>query len=225
MCVNQWRLYTIKFLRFSCLHIDRRLMFARYLQHSEGNSMLKLLVIIGSLRKESINLKLARALDKLNHPNLQFQFLKIDDIPLYNQDLDNQLPPSVVRMKSDIAAADAVLLVTPEYNRSIPGVLKNIIDWGTRPYGQNVWKNKPCIIIGASISAVGSAVAQSHLRSIMAAISCLVIGATEIYITYKDGLIDDNGTITNEGTRQFLQDFLDNISLQLEKISKSVVNA
>lgn len=180
--------------------------------------MKKLLVIVGSLRKESINMKVARALEKLNHPSLQFHFLKIDDIPLYNQDLESNMPPSVVKMKEEIINSDAVLFLTPEYNRSIPGVLKNIIDWGTRPYGQNAWKNKPTIIMGVSISAVGTAVAQAHLRSIMGAISAVLIGATEIYLTYKDGLIDDNHTITNDGTRQFLQGFLDTISNQLDKI-------
>lgn len=179
--------------------------------------MFKVLVIVGSLRKDSINLKVARALEKLNHPNLQFHFLKIDDVPLYNQDLDSNLPTSVVRMKSEIAAADAVLFVTPEYNRSIPGVLKNIIDWGTRPYGQNVWKAKPTILMGVSISSVGTAVAQAHLRSIMHAISATLLSQTEIYLTYKEGLVDEKFMITNEGTQKFLQGFLDEMNLQLEK--------
>ncbi len=171
--------------------------------------MYNIAVIVGSLRKESFNKKLALALDKLKHTQLQLTLTKIDDIPLYNQDLDQDLPAAVVRLKNEISVADAVLFVTPEYNRSIPGVLKNIIDWGTRPYGQNSWANKPTAIIGASPGSVATAVAQSHLRSIMVAIDAILLGQPEVYILYKDGLIDDDFNFTVENTQKFMQGFLD----------------
>ncbi|HHG8533841.1 TPA: NADPH-dependent FMN reductase [Legionella pneumophila] len=179
--------------------------------------MFNVAVIVGSLRKESFNRKLAFALDKLQHPTFQLSHIKIDDIPLYNQDFDNNLPDSVIRLKKEITEADAVLFVTPEYNRSIPGVLKNIIDWGTRPYGKNVWAGKLMAAIGTSPGAIGTAVAQSHLRSIMVAIDGVCFGQPEIYLVYKDGLIDNNFSITMESTRNFLQGFLDRFAREIEK--------
>lgn len=178
--------------------------------------MFRIAVIVGSLRKESFNRKLASALEKLQHPAFQLSQIKIDDIPLYNQDLDNNLPKSVIKLKNEIAEADAVLFVTPEYNRSIPGVLKNIIDWGTRPYGKNVWARKPMAAIGTSPGAIGTAVAQSHLRSIMVAIDGMYFGQPEIYLVYKEGLIDDNFSITIESTRNVLQGFLDRFAKEIQ---------
>lgn len=180
--------------------------------------MINVAVIVGSLRKDSFNRKLALALDKLNHPTLSFSLLKVDDIPLYNQDLDNNLPAPVVRFKKEVADADAVLFITPEYNRSIPGVLKNMIDWGTRPYGKNVWNGKSMGIMGTSPGVVGTAVAQSHLRSIMVALGSIVFGLPEVYLVYKDDLIDADNNITVEGTRTFLQGFLDQFAKGAEKI-------
>lgn len=174
--------------------------------------MLNIIVIIGSLRKDSFNKKLALALDNLNHPQLKFSFAKLDDIPIYNQDLDQNLPPNVIRLKKEISAADGVLFVTPEYNRSIPGMLKNIIDWGSRPYGQNSWLGKPTAIIGTSPGSVGTAVAQSHLRSILLALDMVLLGLPEVYLTYKEGLIDDAHHITVESTQKLLQKFLDRLS-------------
>lgn len=180
--------------------------------------MFNIAVIIGSLRKDSFNRKLALSLDKLQHPTLKFSYLQIDDIPLYNQDLDNNLPTSVVKLKKEIATAHAILMVTPEYNRSIPGVLKNIIDWGTRPYGQNVWAEKPMATIGITPGANGTAVAQSHLRSIMVALGAILFGLPEVYLTYKEGLIDNDFNITIENTRTFLQNFLDRFATEIEAI-------
>lgn len=171
--------------------------------------MFNVIVIVGSLRKDSFNKKLAHALNKLKHPQLKLSIAKIDDIPLYNQDLDNDLPAAVVRLKKEVSSADAVLFVTPEYNRSMPGVLKNIIDWGTRPYGQNCWSNKATAVIGTSPGVVGTAVAQSHMRSILVAINAALLGQSEVYLVYKEGLIDDTYSITVEATQKFLQDFLD----------------
>ncbi len=174
--------------------------------------MFKIAAIVGSLRKESINKKFMRALDKLAHPDLAFQTLKLDDVPLFNQDHEDNLPTPVVTLKTAIAEADGLLFVTPEYNRSIPGVLKNIIDWGTRPSGQNVWKNKPTAIVGTSKGSVGTAVAQSHLRSIMVPLGIILMGRPEVYFVLKDGLIDDADNMTDENTKKFLQGFLDNFS-------------
>lgn len=178
--------------------------------------MFNIAVVVGSLRKDSFNKKLALALDKLNHPKLKLSFIKIDDIPVYNQDLDNDLPASVVRFKKEIKEADAVLFVTPEYNRSVPGVLKNVIDWGTRPYGTNVWA-KPTAMIGVSPGAVGTAVSQSHLRHIMTSLGAGVFGQPEVYIVYQDGLIDDDHNITVESTKKFMQGFLDKFAENVEK--------
>ncbi len=174
--------------------------------------MFKIAAIVGSLRKESINKKFMRALDKLTHPELEFQTLKLDDVPLFNQDDENNLPTPVVNLKTVIAEADGLLFVTPEYNRSIPGVLKNIIDWGTRPYGKNVWKNKPTAIVGTSQGSVGTAVAQSHLRSIMVPLGIILMGRPEVYFVFKEGLMDAECNITDENTKKFLQGFLDNFS-------------
>jgi chromate reductase len=179
--------------------------------------MYNVATIVGSFRKDSINKKLAHALEKLKNPQIKLNILKVDDIPLYNQDLDTNLPASVVRFKKEIADADAVLFVTPEYNRSIPGVLKNIIDWGTRPYGQNVWIGKPMAGVGASPGAVGTAVAQSHLHHIMISEGGLYLGLPEVFLAYKDGLIDDNGTITVEDTKKFLAGFLDKFAAHIKK--------
>jgi chromate reductase, NAD(P)H dehydrogenase (quinone) len=127
----------------------------------------KVAVIVGSNRRDSINRKLAQALAKLGEGRLAFHFVAIEDLPLYSQDLEGELPSSVVRFKSEIAAADALLFVTPEHNRSIPAVLKNAIDWGARPYGQNSWSGKPAAITGTSPGALGTAVAQLHLRQVL----------------------------------------------------------
>jgi chromate reductase len=178
--------------------------------------MLNVAVIVGSLRKDSFNKKLAHALDKLNHPQLHFSFTKVDDIPLYNQDLDHNLPASVVLFKKEIAEADGVLFVTPEYNRSIPGVLKNLIDWGTRPYGTNVWTNKAVGIVGTSPGAVGTAVGQEHLRGILVAQGSIVLGQPEVYLVFKEGLIDENHQVTVEATQNFLQSYLDKFTQWVE---------
>ncbi len=175
--------------------------------------MFKIAVIVGSLRKESFNKKLMLALDQLPHPQLDFNILNIQDIPLFNQDNENNLTASIIKLKSDVKAADGVLFVTPEYNRSIPGVLKNVIDWGTRPYGTNVWIHKPTAIIGTSPGHVGTAVAQSHLRSILDSLGAIIAGQPEVYILYKEGLIDHHNHITQADTQKFLQGFLDHFAL------------
>ena len=166
-------------------------------------------VLVGSLRKESINRKLARALEKLAAGKARFDFVQIGDLPLYDQDFDSDYPAEGKRLKDQITQADAVLFVSPEYNRSVPGVLKNAIDIGSRPYGHSAFAGKPAAVIGASIGVIGTAVAQQHLRNILAYLDMQVLGQPEAFLHFKEGLIDDNGTITNEGTQKFLQDFVD----------------
>lgn len=182
--------------------------------------MFNIIVIIGSLRKESFNKKLMLALDKLNHPLLKFNIMDLNEIPVYNQDNDTNMPAAVINLKKEIENSDGVLFVTPEYNRSIPGMLKNIIDWGTRPYGKNSWAKKPTGIIGISIGAIGTAVAQSHLRSILVAIDVIVLGLPEVYLVYKPEMIDEKNTITNEDTKKFLQGFLDKFSAWVQKLQQ-----
>ncbi len=178
----------------------------------------KIAVIVGSNRRDSINRKLAHALAKLGAEQSAFHFVAIHDLPLYSQDLEADLPKSVVRFKSEIAAADALLLVTPEHNRSIPALLKNAIDWGARPYGQNAWNAKPAAITGTSPGAIGAAVAQLHLRQVLGILGVLVMGG-EAYISFKPGLVDADGTITDENTRGFLKAFIDQLASLAARMS------
>jgi len=168
----------------------------------------KVAVVVGSNRGRSINRKLAEAIARLGEARLEARFVRIDDLPIYNQDHESPLPESVARFKVEIEGADAVLVVTPEHNRSIPAVLKNAIDWGARPYGRNSWAGKPVAITGTSPGAIGSAIAQQHLRQVLGDLGAIVMGG-EAYITFKPGLIDDAGTIGDEGSRKFLQDWVD----------------
>ncbi|WP_298625896.1 NADPH-dependent FMN reductase [uncultured Legionella sp.] len=174
--------------------------------------MLNIAVVVGSLRKDSFNKKLILALNKLNHPKLKFNILDLHDIPLYNQDLESNLPAPVVTFKKEISEADGILFATPEYNRSIPGMLKNIIDWGTRPYGNNSWTKKPAAVIGTSPGVIGTAAAQSHLRSILITVDTILLGQPEVYFVFKNDLIDEENNITNEETKKFLQNFLNAFS-------------
>jgi chromate reductase len=168
----------------------------------------KVAVIIGSNRRESVNRRLGHALTKLGADKFAFSFIQIDDLPLYNQDLEAELPNTVARFKSEIAAADGLLFVTPEHNRSIPTVLKNAIDWGARPYGQNSWNGKPAAITGTSPGAIGAAIAQQHLRQVLGNLGVLVMGG-KAYVSFKPGLIDADGAIADESARKFLQGFVD----------------
>ncbi|MDH0172571.1 NAD(P)H-dependent oxidoreductase [Stenotrophomonas sp. GD04145] len=166
-------------------------------------------VFVGSLRRESCNRRLAHALEKLAGDRARFQYVQIRDLPLYDQDFDAEYPPSCVRLKEQVRAADAVLFVTPEYNRSVPGVLKNAIDIGSRPYGDSAFAGKPAAVIGASIGQIGTAVAQQHLRNSLAFLDMHVLGQPEAFIHFKEGLIDADGTIHNDATREFLQGYVD----------------
>jgi chromate reductase, NAD(P)H dehydrogenase (quinone) len=172
-------------------------------------SQYQVAVVVGSLRKESINRKLANALITLAPPEFSFKQLEIGDLPLYNQDDDANQAPTVKRLKAEIAAASALLFVTPEYNRSVPGVLKNALDNASRPYGQNAWGGKPAGVIGASIGAIGSAVAQQHLRNILAYLDVPALCQPEAFIQVKEGFFDEKGGVANADTQKFLQAWMD----------------
>jgi chromate reductase len=172
-------------------------------------SQIRIAVIVGSLRKDSYNQKLAIALTRLAPSDFTFEHLRIDDLPLYNQDDDGNQAPSVRRLKTEIAAAQGLLFVTPEYNRSIPGVLKNALDHASRPYGQSAWAGKPAGVVGISVGATGTAMAQQHLRNVLAYLDVPTMGAPEIFLQFKEGFFNEEGHIGNEGTKKFLQGWMD----------------
>ena len=171
-------------------------------------SKLKVAVIVGSNRKESINRRFAEALIRLVGHHVHAHFVRIDDLPMYNQDLETERPETVNRFTREIANADALLFVTPEHNRSVPAVLKNAIDWGSKPLDRNVWKGKVAVITGTSPGAIGTAVGQQHLRQVLAILGSLVIGG-EAYVSFKPDLIDEDGCFANESTRAFLKAYME----------------
>lgn len=166
-------------------------------------------VFVGSLRKDSFNRRLARAVEKLAPAEFTFKHIQIDDLPLYSQDFDAAYPAVATRLKKDVEAADALLFVTPEYNRSVPGVLKNAIDIASRPWGTNSFADKPGAVIGTSIGSTGTALAQQHLRNVLTYLDVHTLAQPEVFIHFKDELIADDGTINNDGTTKFLQSFVD----------------
>src|SRR5512140_623255 len=163
---------------------------------------------VGSLATKSINRLLAKALVRLAPPELTMAEISFKDLPLYSYDYDTHYPPVATEFKKAIAAADAVLFITPEYNRSIPGGLKNAIDWASRPYGTNAFARKPSAFIGTSTGKIGTAVAQQHLRSILAFCNSPQMSSIEAYIQFQPGLITEEGDVTNEGTRDFLRNYM-----------------
>ena len=167
-------------------------------------SQYQIAVIVGSLRRDSFNRRLANAVVKLAPPEFSFKQTQIGDLPLFNQDDDTKQAEPVKRLKNEIAAAQGLLFVTPEYNRSIPGVLKNAIDHASRPYGQSAWAGKPAGVLGASPDISGTAMAQQHLRNILAAIDVPALGQPEAFIQMNDGLFDEAGNI-GTGSIKFLQ--------------------
>ncbi len=165
-------------------------------------------VIVGSLRRDSVNRKLASAIAKLAPGDFTFKQLEIGDLPLYNQDDDATQSAPVKRLKSEISVAQGLLFVTAEYNRSIPGVLKNAIDHASRPYGQSAWAGKPAGVMGCSVGAIGTAMAQQHLRNVLAYLDVPTLGQPEAFIHGKEGLFDAGGNL-NDGSSKFLQAWMD----------------
>lgn len=183
-------------------------------------AQLKVAMLVGSLRKDSYNRRLALAVEKLAPDELEFQSIRIDDLPLYSQDFDDNYPAVAKQLKQDIEAADALLFVTPEYNRSVPGVLKNAIDIASRPWGTNSFAGKPAGVLGASIGAPGTSMAQQHLRNILAYLDVHVLGQPEVYIHFQDDMISPDGTINKPGTEKFLQGFVDKYVAWIQRFSK-----
>ena len=168
----------------------------------------RIAVLVGSLRKESINRRLAHAMMGLAPASLLADFVELGDLPIYNQDLDAAPPAPWVRFRQQIAGADGVLFVTPEYNRSVPAVLKNAIDIGSRPYGHSVWNGKPAGIVSASPSAIGGFGANHHLRQSLVFLNMPTLQQPEAYIGGADKLLDTDGGIAVEASRGFLQGYM-----------------
>src|SRR5262245_675596 len=164
--------------------------------------------MVGSLAKGSLNRKLSRALTRLAPDDLHLREIPIGDLPLYSYDYDADYPPAARALKDAIASVDAVLFVTPEYNRSIPGGLKNAIDWASRPWGKNSFARKPSAIVGTSPGKIGTAVAQQHLRSILAFCNSPLMNSIEAYIQFEPGMISDDGEVANTAMEGFLRNFM-----------------
>lgn len=177
-------------------------------------------VLVGSLRAGSINRTLAHALGKLAEGTLAFDFVEIGDLPHYNDDLwqDGKGPEPVERFKAQLARADAVLLVTPEYNRAVPGVLCNAFDWGSRPYGRSSWDNKPAACCGASPGAIGTAAAQVHLKAQMVTLGMVPMGKPEFYLAFKADQFAAEGRVIDDSTRGFLQGFVNAFAAHVERL-------
>jgi chromate reductase len=163
---------------------------------------------VGSLSSTSINRVLSRALIRLAPKELEFTEIPIGNLPLYSQDYDRSFPPEATAMKGAITRSDAILFVTPEYNRSIPGALKNAIDWASRPWGQNSFDNMPAAVIGASTGQIGTAIAQQSLRGVLSFCNARQMTTPEAYIKYSRDVFTDEGEVTDDSTRDFLSNFM-----------------
>jgi chromate reductase, NAD(P)H dehydrogenase (quinone) len=171
-------------------------------------SQTNIAVVVGSLRRDSLNRKFVHGLEKLAPPDWKFTHLEIGSLPLYNQDDDAKPSDPVKQLKASIQSANGLLFATPEYNRSISGVLKNALDHASRPYGQNAWAGKPAGVVGVSIGATGTSLAQQHLRNILAYLDVPTLGQPEMFIQAKDGLLDADGNI-GEASKKFAQGWMD----------------
>ena len=172
------------------------------------SKQIRILGIAGSLRRESFNRAALRAATEIVPEGATIDIFELDGIPGFNQDEEQNPPAKVVELKKRIREADAVLIVTPEYNYSVPGVLKNAIDWASRPYGQNAFTRKPSAVIGTSPGKIGTAVGQQHLRSILGFCNSPQMNALEAYIQFTPGLISDDGEVTDQGTEKFLRTYM-----------------
>lgn len=180
-------------------------------------STYRLAIVVGSNRRDSINRKLAEAMARMLPDGFEVTYPRIDDLPMYNMDVEGECPAEVVRFTGEIAAADAVAVVMPEHNRSLPAVLKNAIDWGSRSPGANVWRGKPTSITGTTPGAIGTAVGQQHLRQILGILGAIVQGG-EAYIQFKPDLIGADGDFTDPGTRAFVQAYVDGFADLVAKL-------
>ena len=179
-----------------------------------------LAVLVGSLRSQSINRTVARAMARIADGSLAFDFVEIGDLPLYNDDLwqDGRGPAPVERMRAQVGAAEGVLLVTPEYNRAVPGVLGNALDWGSRPWGKSVWTGKPAGCCGVSGGAIGTAAAQVHLKAQMVTLGMVVMGQPEFYLKFEAEKFAEDGTVSDENLRGFLKTYTDALAAHIERL-------
>ena len=177
-------------------------------------------VLVGSLRKESYNLKMAKALIELAPVSLELQLVNIGELPLYNEDLEASLPDSWNRFRKEIPSFDGLLFVTPEYNRSVPAVLKNAIDVGSRPREKNVWNGKPGAVVTVSTGAIGGFGANHHLRQSLVFVNVPVMPQPEAYIGGAAKLFDETGKLTNDSTREFMKKFLETFARWVERNSE-----
>jgi chromate reductase len=177
----------------------------------------KVAVLVGSLRKGSLNRHAAKALAAMAPAGMEFQFVEIGQLPLYNQDLDESPPQPWVAFREQVKAADSVLFVTPEYNRSVPGVLKNAIDVGSRPYGHSVWSGKPGAVMSVAPGAIGGFGANHHLRQSMVFLNVLMMQQPEAYVGGAANLFDDAGALTNDSTKKFFKAFIDAYAAWVER--------
>ena len=180
--------------------------------------MRNIAVVVGSLRRDSINKKLARNIMSIGSDMFKFTLADLSDVPLLNQDLEDNLPKPVVDFKKVIADADGVILVTPEYNRSIPAVMKNAVDWASRPYGHNLWQGKPVAMCGIAPGPVGTATAQAHLRSVLGMLGAAMSCQPEVYLQDTEGLFNEQGVITSERSIKFLRRFLESFAAWMDKL-------
>jgi len=169
---------------------------------------LTIAVLVGSLRQASLNQRFAKAVEKMAPEGVTFRFVRIDDLPHFNEDIEHEPLPALERLRADIQSADGVMIITPEYNKSISGVLKNALDWGTRPPGNNVWKGKPAAVVGVSPGKLGTAVAQHHLRSILVNLGMVAMASPQAYLHATPEFFTDDGAI-GEDSREFIQGWLD----------------
>jgi chromate reductase len=174
-------------------------------------------VLVGSLSERSINRTLARTVEKLAQGRLNFDYLDIGALPFYNNDLWDNPPATVTDLKQRVAKADAVLIVMPEFNRSFPAVVKNALDWASRPYGQNAWDGKPLAIAGASPGGIGTAAGQNQLRATLPLYGFVVMGQPEVYFQFTPGLIDEHFEVTDDQSRAFLENFVDKYVQWIER--------
>lgn len=179
----------------------------------------RIALLVGSLSRVSINRRLASALMRIGADRFEFVERDLAGLPLYNRDMDRALPPAVQAFKQDIEAADGVLIVSPEYNRSVPSALKNAIDWGSRPYGANSWRGKPTAIAGLASGALGTAPAQQHLRNILSHLDVHVLPQPEVCMAMREGLFDASGDIADPATQQFLDGFLGRFSAHVARFT------
>lgn len=175
-------------------------------------------VIVGSNRRESINRRLAKALTKLVEDRFDWRWIRIDDLPMYNQDLEGARPDVVNRFTAEVAGVPALLFVTPEHNRSIPAVLKNAIDWGSKPSDKQVWRGHVAAITGTSFGAIGTAVGQQHLRQILGILGVTVMGG-EAYISFKPEPVDNEGNFLDDSRRTFCQAYMDQFAALVDRFA------